>query len=366
MSLTANSGNSWKVSWSNLEPKWGYLETDQFKVADSLKNEKIDYHVLETSATGGDISAYKPTIQNKNGSFTITNSYVPKKISVKATKTWDDGKDTDGLRKKINKITLSLWKLETPYAGGYTKVDGIEDYEVPQKEYTKSEWKTWSDLPKYANGQLIRYRVEETIEYANGETRRYTQTYNEQSLENSYVTGENAKDSVVTIAIKNTYGSEKISVTAKKVWDDDQNRDDLRQYISSIDFELMVRNAESKDSWEPVNGARRHYKTEALEPNYEINDINWSNLPKYKNGKLQEYTVVETVKYKTGTTDDQKYEDSTYSSAVSGENGTITVTNTHKPALVSVKVNKTWVDDNNRDNYRPENLPVTLNKVVSS
>ncbi len=368
LSLTANSGNSWKVSWSNLEPKWGYLETDQFKVADSLKNEKIDYQVLETSATGGDISAYKPTIQNKNGSFTITNSYVPKKISVKATKTWDDGEDTDGLRKKINKITLSLWKLETPYAGGYTKVDGIEDYKVPQKEYTKSEWKTWSDLPKYANGQLIRYRVEETIEYANGETRRYTQTYNEQSLENSYVTGENAKDSVVTIAIKNTYGSEKISVTAKKVWDDDQNRDDLRKYISSIDFELMVRNAGSKDSWEsaPVNNASRHYKTEDLEPNYEINDINWSNLPKYKNGKLQEYTVVETVKYKTGTTDTQKYEDPTYSSAVSGTNGTITVTNTHKPALVSVKVNKTWVDDNNRDNYRPENLPITLNKVVTN
>ena len=367
LSLTANSGNSWKVSWSNLEPKWGYLETDQFKVADSLKNEKIDYQVLETSATGGDISAYEPTIQNKNGSFTITNSYVPKKISVKATKTWNDGEDTDGLRKKINKITLSLWKLETPYAGGYTKVDGIEDYEVPQKDYTKSEWKIWSDLSKYANGQLIRYRVEENIEYANGETRRYTQTYNEQSLENSYVTGENAKDSVVTIAIKNTYGSEKISVTAKKVWDDNQNRDNLRKYISSIDFELMVRNAGSKDSWEPVNGARRHYKTEDLEPNnYEINDINWSNLLKYKNGKLQEYTVVETVKYKTGTTDAQKYEDPTYSSAVSDTDGTIIVTNTHHPALVSVKVNKTWVDDNNRDNYRPENLPVTLNKVVTN
>ena len=371
-SSTANSGNGWKVSWSNLEPKWGYLETDQFEVADSLKNEKIDYQVLETSATGGDISKYiSKTVQNEDGSFTITNSYVPEKISVKATKTWNDGEDTDGLRKKINTITLSLWKLETPYAESYTKVEGIEDYVVPKDDYTKSEWKIWSDLPKYANGQLIRYRVEETIEYANGETRRYTQTYNEQPLENSYVTGENAKDSVVTIAIKNTYGSEKISVTAKKVWDDAQNRDDLRKYISSIDFELMVRNAESKDSWEsaPVNNASRHYKTEDLEPNYEINDINWSNLPKYKNGKLQEYTVVETVKYKMGTTDAQKYEDPTYSSAVSGKNGTngtITVTNTHKPALVSVKVNKTWVDDNNRDNYRPENLPVTLNKVVTN
>ena len=369
-SLTANSGNGWKVSWSNLEPKWGYLETDQFEVADSLKNEKIDYQVLETSATGGDISKYtSKTVQNEDGSFTITNSYVTEKISVKATKTWNDCEDTDGLRKKINRIILSLWKLETPYAEGYTKVEGIEDYVVPKDDYTKSEWKIWSDLPKYANGQLIRYRVKETIEYANGETRRrYTQTYNEQPLENSYVTGENAKDSVVTIAIKNTYGSEKISVTAKKVWDDAQNRDDLRKYISSIDFELMVRNARSKDSWEsaPVNNASRHYKTEDLEPNYEINDINWSNLPKYKNGKLQEYTVVETVKYKTGTTDAQKYEDPTYSSVVSDTDGTITVTNTHHPALVSVKVNKTWVDDNNRDNYRPENLPVTLNKVVTN
>lgn len=194
------------------------METDQFEVADSLKNEKIDYQVLETSATGGDISKYtSKTVQNEDGSFTITNSYVPEKIS-ESNKNMNDGEDTDGLRKKINTITLSLWKLETPYAESYTKVEGIEDYVVPKDDYTKSEWKIWSDLPKYANGQLIRYRVEETIEYANGETRRrrYTQTYNEQPLENSYVTGENAKDSVVTIAIMNIYGSEKISVTAKE------------------------------------------------------------------------------------------------------------------------------------------------------
>lgn len=55
----------------------------------------------------------------------------------------------------------------------------------------------------------------------------------------------------------------KFLLPQKKVWDDAQNRDDLRKYISSIDFELMVRNAESKDSWEsaPVNNASRHYKT---------------------------------------------------------------------------------------------------------
>ncbi|ERH30786.1 hypothetical protein HMPREF9244_00915, partial [Alloscardovia omnicolens F0580] len=50
-----------------------------------------------------------------------------------------------------------------------------------------------------------------------------------------------------------------------------------------------------------------------------------------------------------------------YTAEVTGDAKTgFTVTNTHTPAVTSVKVSKAWVDDNNRDGVRPDKVIVRL------
>ena len=361
-----NDWTQWTYEWSDLpkyenggkEINYTVEESVEYKTGQNIDSRKYNEPVISKTAEDTD----------GNLVFNVTNTYTPETMSVKATKEWDDAENTDGLRKKIEKITLTLQRRvaqgNNVYSGAFTNVGA--QYEVPEAQYTDPDWKTWSGLPKYANGNLIQYRVKEEITYANGETRRYTQTYNDKTLDESYVTGKNVnEDNVATVAIKNSYGAEKISVTAHKKWDDDNDRDKLRQYIVSIKFELKVRDAETKDSWKST-GEEASYGTAELEPDYEITDTEWTDLPKYKDGKLQEYSVVETVEYKKGTTDAQKYDTPIYDRTVSGKNGIITITNTHNPELVAVNVSKKWDDENNRDNYRPDKLEVTLTKAVTS
>ena len=73
------------------------------------------------------------------------------------------------------------------------------------------------------------------------------------------------------------------------------------------------------------------------------------NLPKYKEGKVIEYTWTES-KLPEG-----------YELTGTSTNGTITtITNTHIPEVTEATVKKVWNDANNQDGKRPESLEVTL------
>lgn len=359
----------WKHEWSDL-PKY----EDGTEIKYTVK-ETITYF----SGQNADTRQYeKPAISqtskdsNGNLAFNVTNKYTPETMSVKATKTWDDESNKDGLRNKIAKITLTLQKRVAPYTEAFIS-EGIEGavYDIiPNSDGSyidSANWNTWSGLPKYANGKLIQYRVKEDITYTNGETRKYTQTYNGNSLDASYVTGD--KDNVATVDIKNSRKPETISVKVSKVWDDGNDRDGLRKYIDSIEFELQSRNKpideDTAEGW--ATRERKTYNFTGNTLNYNINEFSWDGLSKYKDGILQEYKVVETVTYKDGTEKKQKYDSPKYeNNLISEKNGTVVITNTHIPEKVKVKVIKTWNDAENQDNYRPDNLPVTLNKVVTN
>ena len=254
------------------------------------------------------------------------------------------------------------------YSGDFTS-NGIAEatYEVPKDKYVDSDnWNIWDNLPKYANGKFIQYRVKEDITYKTGETRSYTQKYNGNvSLDASYVTGENATNNQAAVAIQNVYGSEKITINVNKIWNDRADRDGLRKHIKSIEFKLQGRN-EGTENWTTLTGKTQERDLSGDNPNYDI-QVTWDNLSKYEGGILREYRVVETVTYKDGTKDDEKYESPEYrNNLICGASGTVEIINTHIPEKVKVKVKKTWDDANNQDNYRPSELNVTLYKVVES
>ncbi len=128
------------------------------------------------------------------------------------------------------------------------------------------------------------------------------------------------------ITFRNIYN--KTTVSGEKTWDDNNDQDGKRP--ESITIRLLA------------NGTVTQSKTVSADA-----DGNWkwsfTNLDKYANGTLINYTISEDA------VDD-------YTTAVSGYN----VTNTHTPEKTSVSGSKTWNDNNDQDGKRPESITIRL------
>ena len=129
--VTLYAGNQWKHTWNDLPQKSG--------------GKNITYTVKETSNIDG--YSAKVTGDVKTG-FVVTNSHKPETIDIEGTKTWDDNNNQDG--KRPREITVRLLANGT---------------ETATKTVTKLEnWKySFTDLPKYSDGQEIKYTITEDM-----------------------------------------------------------------------------------------------------------------------------------------------------------------------------------------------------------
>lgn len=149
--LTLSSGNNWTGTFIGLDKY-----QDGQEIAYTI--EEVDVNGYSTVVTG-----------DASTGFTITNSYTPETISISGSKTWDDANDQDG--KRPESITVSLL------------ADGSK---VSEKEVTASDNWTWTfeNLPKYKDGKLINYTIqEETVP-------GYTPSYSGYNVTNSYTPGK--------------------------------------------------------------------------------------------------------------------------------------------------------------------------------
>ena len=334
--------------------------------------KKITYTVKEAK-----VDKYVTTIDGYN----ITNTHTPEKIEIKGTKTWDDANDQDG--KRPGKITVKVlkgdeevaskdvtasdnWKYkfegldkyengkeieytikEETVTGYETEIDGYNITNIHKPETTEVEGKkTWNDendqdgirpdsitVKLLANGKEVdgkkqkvtsedgwKYKFEKLPKYSKGELIEYT-------VEEEKVTGYEAKVDDKN-NITNTHKPETIKVSGEKTWEDEDNQDGIRP--ESITITLLADGKEVKDSTKKV--------TKADNWKYEFTD-----LPKYNNGKEITYTVKE-VKVDG------------YTTKVNGMN----ITNTHTPDTVKVSGTKKWVDEDNQDGMRPNSIVVRL------
>ena len=226
---------------------------------------------------------------------------------VSVEKSWDDNNNQDGVRPTSVQVQL--------YADG-------ETYGEPITLNASNNWRhTWSGL---LAGKA--YTVVELDE--NGNAIPVDEKYND-----DYTKVEYSIEGTKTI-ITNIHIPELIDKTLTKIWDDNGNQDGIRP--TSIQVQLY---ANGKEVGEPIT---------ILENNGEWS-YTWHNLPKYENGKEIVYTVVEKEidGYTTTYSDD-----------------TFTITNSYTPGKVAKTVIKTWDDDNNVDQIRPDEITVTLYKVV--
>ena len=348
--------------------------TGKFTDLDKYSNAKeIKYTLAEAAIEG-----YTSSVSGN----TITNTHVPAVTEVSGSKTWNDNDNQDGVRP--SEITVNLVK---------------NGEIIASKTVTAADNWSWSfaDLPKFENGELIKYTVTEN------EVDNYSASYN----------GYN---------IINTHTADQTSITVTKAWYDDSNRDGKRPnditvklladgvdtgktlvlnsgngwtgsftgldvnkagqkitytieeitvdgyttvisgsqsqgYAITNTHEIETVDISGSKTWNDNNdqdGARPDSITIHLTANGEVIDTknitaadgwSWSfnNLPMYEAGEVIEYAVVE-----------EAVED--YSTTYNGYN----ITNTHTPEQTSVTVTKSWQDKDDQDGLRSEHITVKL------
>ena len=288
--LELNARNGWAGSFTDLDADKG--------------GTPIKYTVVEVTVDG---YTSKVTGDAASG-FTITNSYSPETVDVKATKNWEDANNQDG--KRPTKITINL------LADG-KKVDSKEIQAAADGTWTA----TFEKLAKYKAGKEIKYTVTEeaVAEY---------------------------ESTITDFTITNKYAPKAIDYKVTKVWNDANNQDGKRP--ESVTVQLFKSVGGSKPV--AVEG-----KKLTLTAKDKTDDNTWvasfTNLPQYEAGKEITYSIDE-VDVPAG-----------YEASVTGQ----VVTNTHNPETVVLSGTKVWDDNNNQSGKRADKVKVQIlngDKVV--
>ena len=275
--LVLTATNQWTGSFTDL---------DEYK-----GGEKIVYTVEEEA-----ISSYVGVSSgDASQGFTLTNTHIPETISFDGEKIWNDNNNQDG--KRPESVTVRIWN-------GATEVD----HKVVTEE---TNWKyTFENLPKYENGETIRYRITEDA------VADYTAEVEFPNVENTHTPG-------------------KTSVSVTKNWDDNDNQDGKRP--ASVIVTLVADSTET-DQTITLNAANNW-------------TASFTDLDEYKNGTK----IVYTVKEETAP----GYEAPVITTTATNS---YTITNTRVPEKIEISGTKTWNDSDNVNNTRPESITIHLKK----
>lgn len=250
----------------------------------TIAEEKIPGY---TTTIAKDASGYK---------FTLTNTKPIETVTKTVSKVWEDSNNQDGLRPSA--ITIIL-----------TGDDGSRRV----KSVTAAEnWTvTFENLPKNQNhGQNIQYTVSEA--FVSGYTEAITQN------------GDN-----YTITNTHTPASSEFFVT--KIWKDNGNNDGMRP------DEIAV----------TAHGSDGRSYTEKLNADNQWS-VMFSNLPKYADGKVIEYSLTEESV-------------PGYASSITRNGKSFVLINTHVDETKNITITKAWNDGNNQDGLRPKTITAVVN-----
>lgn len=250
----------------------------------TIAEEKIPGY---TTTIAKDASGYK---------FTLTNAKAIDTVTKTVSKVWDDNNNQDGLRPTA--ITVIL-----------TGDDGSR--RVKSVTAAKNWTVTFENLPKNKNhGQNIQYTVSEA--FVSGYTEAITQN------------GDN-----YTITNTHTPASSEFFVT--KIWKDNGNNDGMRP------DEITV----------TAHGSDGRSYTEKLNADNQWS-VMFSNLPKYADGKVIEYSLTEESV-------------PGYTSSITRNGKSFVLINTHVDETKNITITKAWNDENNQDGLRPKTITAVVN-----
>ena len=365
------------VTGGSTDAEWTAQTTD-LPIFDA-NGQKITYTIGEDQLDGYDA----PEVDQ--GNLTVTNTRTPEKISIKASKKWDDAENQDG--KRPANVVVKLYK----------EVGGQKS-EVANRTLTEADqWATeFANLNKYEKGQEVVYSLEEDA------VPHYQ----------SQVTG-NATDGFV---VTNTYKPETIKISGQKKWDDAENQDGKRpnavrvKILKGQDI-VDVQEVTAANGWkyesnplpkyaagqeiaytvaeEAVPGYTSKVDGYNITNSYTPETVKVSGQKKWDDAENQDGKRPASVKVKilNGDTvvDEQnvtsanewKYESKALPKYAAGQEITYTVseeavpgytskvdgyniTNSYTPETTTVSGSKTWEDGDNQDGKRPASITVNL------
>lgn len=246
------------------------------------------------------VNGVRPSVSD--GAAQVRMQDKPDTTAVKVSKAWNDGSNQDGLR---GDVTFKLWK----------SVDG-KSTDMNLDKTLKAGQLTevgWENLPVKEGGKDVHYYVTE-VSTLDG----YTSTCERQKTDGTWEACMSDYSDSTQYRFTNTHTPETTQVKVNKVWNDNNNSDNIR--LDNVTVQLVA-------DGNPVAG-----KTAILN---EIN--NWSasftDLPKYANGRQIAYTVKE-VQVPKG------YSVAITSNATKDGTFSYTVTNTHTPTSGEVLISK--------------------------
>ncbi len=244
--------------------------------------KKIKYTVEEQKV---------PNYTTKVDGYNIINTHEVEKTEVAGTKTWLDNDNQDG--KRPDKITIRL--LANNVDTGLIATASAD-----------TDWKySFPNLDKKANGKDIVYTVtEDEVESYQG-----------------VIDGYN---------ITNTHTPETITFSFEKIWVDANNQDGIRP--NKIKVNLLA-DGKVVDTKEITGETKQNWQS------------NFTDLPKYNNGREIEYSVKEEA---VPSGYEVSYKDNN------------TIINTHSPSKRMIEGTKTWNDNDNNDGIRPDKITVKL------
>ena len=322
---TATTGNRETAAWVAT-----FYNLDEYADGTEI-TYSVDEDAVPTGYTKGTISG------NKTTGFEIQNNHTSATTTLDITKIWDDKDDQDGKRPddieitlldvtdRNNKITVKTETLTIASDNANVTID--ED----------GNWKyTFTDLAKYKDGGTeIKYDVLETA----------IDEYNvDNNGEPAYQCLTDKENKITGYIITNTHEISKItSITAKKVWNDDNNQDGLRTAVS-----ISLYANGNKVASVLVDGTKDTATTGNRETAAWV--ATFYNLDEYADGTEITYSVDEDA-VPTGYT----------KGTISGNKTTgFEIQNNHTSATKDVTVTKVWEDDSNRDGLRPDNITLIL------
>lgn len=250
----------------------------------TIAEEKIPGY---TTTIAKDASGYK---------FTLTNTKPIETVTKTVSKVWEDSNNQDGLRPSA--ITIILTGDD-----GSRRVKSVSAAE---------NWTTmFENLPKNQNhGQSIQYTVSEA--FVSGYTDRVAQN------------GDN-------YTITNTHTPAATELFVTKTWKDNGNNDGMRP------DEITV----------TAHGSDGRSYTEKLNADNQWS-VMFSNLPKYADGKVIEYSLTEESV-------------PGYASSVTRNGKSFVLINTHVDETKNITITKAWNDGNNQDGLRPKTITAVVN-----
>lgn len=365
------------VTGGSTDAEWTAQTTD-LPIFDA-SGQKITYTIGEDQLDGYDA----PEVDQEN--LTVTNTRTPEKISIKASKKWDDAENQDG--KRPANVVVKLYK----------EVGGQKS-EVANRTLTEADqWATeFTNLNKYEKGQEVVYSLEEDA------VPHYQ----------SQVTGNAADGFVVT----NTYKPETVKISGQKKWEDAENQDGKRpnavrvKILKGQDI-VDVQEVTAANGWKYESNPLPKYAAgqeiaytvaeEAVSDytskvdgynitnSYTPETVKISGQKKWDDAENQDGKRPASVKVKilNGDTvvDEQnvtsanewKYESKALPKYAAGQEITYTVseeavpgytskvdgyniTNSYTPETTTVSGSKTWEDGDNQDGKRPASITVNL------